>query len=230
MLVKKKITDFHESQSFIAYFSTSSFLLMFVISFLDSQPFISRWLPILFILAICIFLKFGSIILKGLYGKIAIYLLVIIMTYYFAVDTFDFLGSVIFERFDDLSSTDSRMNLLSAARDQFLSAPILGAGATLPDGGFSHNILVEAFLTTGVVGGLLFLFVNFAATIKTLYLICVDSKNAWIGYLFINYLIAALFSGALHLVLQYWILLSIVLSLSNRMKAKHAISFKLNTA
>ena len=58
MLVKKKITDFHESQSFIAYFSTSSFLLMFVISFLDSQPFISRWLPILFILAICIFLIF----------------------------------------------------------------------------------------------------------------------------------------------------------------------------
>jgi len=58
MLVKKKITDFRESQSFIAYFSAASFLLMFILSFLDSQPFVSRWFPILFIFAIYIFLIF----------------------------------------------------------------------------------------------------------------------------------------------------------------------------
>jgi hypothetical protein len=56
VLVKKKASDFSETQSFVAYFSASSFVLMFVLSFLDSQPFLLRWFPILYILAISILL------------------------------------------------------------------------------------------------------------------------------------------------------------------------------
>ncbi len=58
MLVKKKASDFSETQSFVAYFSASSFALIFVLSFLDSRPFLSRWFPILFILAVSILLIF----------------------------------------------------------------------------------------------------------------------------------------------------------------------------
>ena len=58
MLVKTKASDSIETQSFVAYFSVVGFVLMFVIRFLDSQPFISRWFPVFFILVISIFLIF----------------------------------------------------------------------------------------------------------------------------------------------------------------------------
>ena len=58
MLVKEKASDSVETQSFVAYFSAVGFVLMFVIRFLDSQPFISRWFPVFFILVISIFLIF----------------------------------------------------------------------------------------------------------------------------------------------------------------------------
>jgi hypothetical protein len=58
VLVKKKASDFSETQSVVAFFSATSFVLMFVLRFLDSQPFITRWFPIFFILVISIFLIF----------------------------------------------------------------------------------------------------------------------------------------------------------------------------
>jgi hypothetical protein len=57
-MVKKNASKFNETRSFVAYFSASGFVLMFVLSFLDSQPFISRWFPILFIFIISILLIF----------------------------------------------------------------------------------------------------------------------------------------------------------------------------
>jgi len=167
--------------------------------------------------AVCIFIKFAVFLLKGSFLKGGSVALIIFSALLYGVDAFDFLGSSIVERFKDSGSQDARIDLLVAAYEAFSIKPLWGAGGILPGGGFSHNILAEAFLTTGIFGGLLFLFLNVTVCAKTLYLIYSDPKNAWIGYLFINYLIAALFSGRLHLVPQYWILFAILL-LSSRVK------------
>ena len=57
-MVKKKTAEVSETQSLAAYFSGCSFGLLFVLKILDSQPFLSRWFPILFIILISVLLIF----------------------------------------------------------------------------------------------------------------------------------------------------------------------------
>lgn len=123
---------------------------------------------------------------------------------------------VLAERLQDDSSALSRVALLSEAFHVFKSSWLVGASGALPSGGFAHNIIVEGFVQLGLFGGFMFFLLNIIAVQRSVILILRDCNSSWAGYLFVNFLIAALFSGALHLSFGYWVFLALVLQRGKR--------------
>jgi len=60
VFAKEKALDFDKIRSVISFFSAFTFVLILAINFLDSQPFISRWFPILYILVISTYVILGQ--------------------------------------------------------------------------------------------------------------------------------------------------------------------------
>jgi len=96
------------------------------------------------------------------------------------------------------ASASVRLSLISAAWDQFLSSPLFGSGLEERYSRFyPHNVIVEAFMATGIFGGIAFLALLIAASLYSWRLLIKRSQSGWIAMLCIQYLIAGQFSGSL---------------------------------
>lgn len=99
---------------------------------------------------------------------------------------------------EDVSSIE-RVTLLRNAWDQFLARPILGSGLEERlSGSYPHNPVVEAFMATGIVGGMCYLLLLLAGAYAALRLVRAAGSAAWIGVLLVQYLVGALLSGAVY--------------------------------
>jgi O-antigen ligase len=134
-------------------------------------------------------------------------------------------GSSYLDRFssffagDDFGNTSyvQRPELLEISSRLIADNPILGFGLELPNLGYPHNIIVEAFLATGLFGGFLFLIISIFTTVKALNMIMdKNSSWSWLGILFIQQLIAAMLSGSLYGSSQFWYLLFAILSVPRK--------------
>jgi O-antigen ligase len=118
---------------------------------------------------------------------------------------------------DDARSQTNRGNLYNLAWKTIQKYPLIGSGIELPNGyGYPHNLLLEAFLTMGFLGGLVFLGIIAYVTFKAIQVLHYKNKNAdwgWLGALFIQYLINALFSGSLYASSLFWYLLLAMIGL-----------------
>jgi O-antigen ligase len=83
-----------------------------------------------------------------------------------------------------------------------------GFGLELPGFGYPHNIIVESFLTTGIIGGLLFVFIYINSIVISLSIIF-NQKNgwSWLSFLYIQEAIGSLFSGCIYKSPNFWYLL-----------------------
>lgn len=107
-----------------------------------------------------------------------------------------------------------RWKLYVGAIDVFLQSPLFGAALEVPGyKAYPHNIFIEAFMATGVVGGALLLAVVFLVCVKGLRFAYRNAQQGWIFVLFVQYLIGAQFSGSLYSVTYFWILLGVMLSI-----------------
>ncbi|MDB9541444.1 O-antigen ligase family protein [Anabaenopsis arnoldii] len=144
--------------------------------------------------------KMGVIIMLIVFANLALS---------FALDS----GSSLIERFSstandfDSSRFVQRPELYQTAIELIAKHPIFGYGLELPGVGYPHNIILEAFLATGLVGGFLFLILYIYAAIKALRIIMYENNPwGWLGIIYIQYAIAGMFSGSLYNSYMFWYL------------------------
>jgi O-antigen ligase len=80
-------------------------------------------------------------------------------------------------------------------------------------GGYPHNFILEAFMTTGFLGGIPFLILLIAALIKSYSLIKINHSSGWIILLFLQIVVYGMFSTSLYSSQDFWILLFFVSSI-----------------
>ena len=128
--------------------------------------------------------------------------------------------SGIFAPGSGINPTDSlRIEWLQTSKELILDNLMLGYGLELPEVGYPHNIVVEAFLSTGIVGGIIFTFIYLYSIVKALFLVINNWEDwGWLGIIYIQHAIAVIVSGSLYGSNIFWYLLFAVIS---RRKIRH---------
>jgi O-antigen ligase len=110
------------------------------------------------------------------------------------------------------SSTTVREALITRSLREFEDHPLYGCCINVPGYHlYPHNIVVESFLATGFLGGVPLVTAILIACWRAIGLVRNRSELAWIGLLFLQYLIGALASGSLYSSYVFWSLLGIVI-------------------
>ncbi len=97
----------------------------------------------------------------------------------------------------------------------FLDNPVLGKSVLLTgslSGGYVHNMIIEVFMAIGLVGGLLFLFINFRVFQHAYFLLKRNSRYSFFALIFIQYFIFLQFSRSISLLPVYWTAFACVFS------------------
>jgi hypothetical protein len=93
---------------------------------------------------------------------------------------------------------------------------IIGYGIELPQHGYPHNIIIESFLSTGILGGCLFSFICLVVSMRSVDLVLSQDPWGWVGLLYIQALIISLVSGSIYASSPFWYLLFAVNVLWNK--------------
>lgn len=96
-------------------------------------------------------------------------------------------------------------------------SPIFGSYYLIPKGigagGYPHNYFLEVFMTTGAVGGVIFLALVLYSLFKSYNLIRAQHFSGWIIILYLQILVYGMFSTGLYTSQDFWILLFFISSL-----------------
>lgn len=97
--------------------------------------------------------------------------------------------------------------------NQFLANPFFGSGLEeRQTGTYPHNVVIEAFMATGLVGGGVFVVMIGRALTSSWHLLVGRSHHGWVALIFIQYLVGAQFSGAIYGSTVFWVFMVILLS------------------
>ncbi|MEH1816448.1 MAG: O-antigen ligase family protein [Nostoc sp.] len=181
----------------------------------------SRGPIIAIIVCVCLLLlslQYQEINTFKIFGIIIIAIIFATIAFSFALDS----GSSFLERFTSLLSGDDfgysqfvqRPELYQKASELIAEYPIFGYGLEIPNLGYPHNLILEAFLATGLLGGSLFLMIYIYAAIKAIGIIMAKNNSwSWLGLLYIQYAIGSMFSGNLYASSTFWYFLFAILGL-----------------
>lgn len=129
------------------------------------------------------------------------------------------LGINIFSRLQgailltDASAVGRTEQVLSGWRI-FLENPMLGGALEDPNFKiYPHNVIVESFMATGIIGGILFLIFMFLVVWRGFLITRNDSAFGVFPLLFVQYFCAAQFSGSLYSWGGMWVLATLIFSL-----------------
>lgn len=104
------------------------------------------------------------------------------------------LGTSQFEEVNTLG----RIELYTSAWNQFLKFPLTGYGLEDPVfGGYPHNIVIESFMSTGLVGGLLMLTILILTLIMCYRMLRTVPSFGWLALLVVQQVVAMQFSGTI---------------------------------
>lgn len=102
-----------------------------------------------------------------------------------------------------------REGLVSTGVSEFFDSPFFGSSFLLQTGIapgiYPHNLIVEAFMATGIIGGMIFVFIIIASVKKSFKLLKINSEVSWISLLYFQYLIFAMFSGSIYTSDLFWV-------------------------
>lgn len=127
------------------------------------------------------------------------------------IDLYTYFGTM--EAFTASESSLSRMQLMSDAWSAFRNNPLLGAGLfetflrTYP-----HNVLLEALMSTGVLGGTSIALLLGLGVVKSFQLMNRMPNMAWLPLLYLEYLIHLMVSGCIYFDPTAFALLGVVLA------------------
>lgn len=120
------------------------------------------------------------------------------------------------------TGSTGRQNIWPVAIEMFLDSPVFGNYHVIPNKAYFHNYFLDALVSTGILGGLLFTFLNFRALkicFKWLKLTS-DNANRFYSIMFLLVFTFGMFSSNLYSTPFYWGILIIVISLSEIEKNK----------
>ena len=126
------------------------------------------------------------------------------------------------------AAVSERQLALQGAIRQIADNPIFGNGLEEKSTRFyPHNVIVESFMATGFVGGVSFLVIAAFGVRMSLQVISAGSDHGWVALIFMQYLVACQFSGAIYSVGTYWAFLGavITLGLSQRYAVSRAVRY-----
>lgn len=129
------------------------------------------------------------------------------------------LGSSIFERLVGAimltdTSVSGRLLQVKSGLSLFLDNPIIGSALEDPTFKiYPHNVFVEAFMATGLIGGLFFSAFLFGVLLKAYQLVEQKSIYGFLTPITVQYVIAAQFSGGLWNSNAMWILIALIASI-----------------
>jgi O-antigen ligase len=110
-------------------------------------------------------------------------------------------------------SASERVAISQGAFLQFWSSPIVGSSLyELETGLYPHNIIIESLMGAGVIGFALLVFVIVKCSRAALHLLRIPQGASWLGLLYFQYLLAAMFSGSLTNEMHLWALSIAVLA------------------
>lgn len=121
--------------------------------------------------------------------------------------------------------TSGRDHLYVEAWELFLDNPIFGNSLFIPGKIYVHNIFIEQFMATGIIGGLIFILINIIAVKRSIKIIRHDSKFAIIPILFVQNLIFGSLSVTIISLPAYWLFLY---TLTNKWDSTHYAIPKFN--
>jgi len=117
----------------------------------------------------------------------------------------------------DINSDESSANRLSRfslALDQFVKSPIWGDSMVVRETlDYPHNLVIEAFMALGVIGGLILIFLILKSVLSALSLLRYHN-TLWVGLLYFQFLTGAFVSGSMFLDANFWYWSIIVVTVS----------------
>jgi len=155
-----------------------------------------------------------------------------------------FFGTNIFSRFESAvligdASSQARIEQIESAWRLFLDHPFFGAALEDPSYGiYPHNVVVEAFMAVGVLGGFLLVILLCVCIFQAFQLARSNSVLSVFGALLIQYIFAAQLSGGLYGSSVMWALVGCMAGLQGRhlkssvtakvvgQKVRHAIDLR----
>lgn len=138
-----------------------------------------------------------------------------------------FLGPIISNWFEVLinrfrfgleNQTTGREYIQKIAVGMFIDSPILGNHHIIPGKAYFHNYFLDAFVSTGIVGGLIFTIINIWAVKKSVKFLSYNksvTENFIASFFLINF-IFGMFSGNLFSITSYWGSLMLLIIVNNQ--------------
>lgn len=135
--------------------------------------------------------------------------------YYFGTkyDAFKMLTARFTESQTEEGGSDyGRFQFLEGGWNQFLNSPFLGDSIEVkPYGIYPHNMLVESFMSLGVVGGIICVFILIISFNKAMYLLK-NEEILWLALIFLSNHIVTFTSGSIVNNFKFWSLIAIMLT------------------
>lgn len=122
--------------------------------------------------------------------------------------------NILYQRFDILSKNgdQARNEIWSLAINKFTTSPYLGSSFVIPGKAFFHDFFLDAFVTTGVLGGLIFTFISFKGWSISLKWLNLENDKLLFSISFMTLFLSGLFSSNLFTDYLFWGYLFIILS------------------
>jgi len=122
------------------------------------------------------------------------------------------------------SMDDSRLNLWREATDMIAENPVMGAGIEMAGGAAPHNLVLEGFLSTGLLGGIAMCAALSIAILQALKLLRTRAPGSWIAPIFFVCLFNSLVSGAVYAQNTLWVCVFLLAFLQEGSVAPSAIT------
>lgn len=202
------------------------FLIGFIGIFISASK--SPLLALVVVSLFFTFLWYGGIKSGLLFSIISIIIYLFFVDFIYSLNSLfnsNFLERILYAI--EMGGDNTRENYMITAFIEFIDNPFFGNAILIQEysiaGNYPHNIIVEAFMSLGFLGGVIII-AWILKCIKKIYYSCkTHSANSWIGLLFMQYLVFAMFSGNIFSNNLFWIfsVLSITLYQKNIRKIKY---------
>lgn len=126
--------------------------------------------------------------------------------------------------------TSGRDEIYINVLNQIKESPIFGSyyliSSGIGKGFYPHNFFLEAFMTTGIIGGIPFLFMVGLVLVRSFQLLREKHHAGWIVLLFLQALLNGMFSSTLYSAEDFWGLCFLILSIDIIKYKKESVMMK----
>ena len=171
--------------------------------------------PILSFIAV-VFIFIASLSLRKFIYTFPLIIIILSLTVFALLEIENYtkfqLMSRIINSADDEGSVGARLTSFNGGIAQFLENPLFGSSLEEKiTRSYPHNVLIESYMSTGIIGGLAFTILIFFGVYSSYKILSFKLKSGWIGLIFIQYLVGAQFSGSIYGSTNLWTFLTLTL-------------------